>query len=870
MSPKVSSSQAPLPPESRRLPIASAYREAPPTPDLMGRGRGRFGCGMIQSTANEKPKPPTPTVSLFEKTKAQRYQKFRSRSRSRSKSRSRSQTRQSESPLNVQPQSGPPKMEPRGAYPDGRVSSISPTMRGQPVGKKDFLSRLNIMSAYKASNNAERNAKGATGRTASSPRNIQSQPTEEASNTRAALLRNRKRVYTDSPRPRIISPEVGTSNKPILVGTSNKPILVVDVNATPTSKPPALSYASSSVRGVTPPPKPHTEILLKSSSSTGSSAARRDPIEESRGLVEEAREPISERRTTPGLDRIESTRGSPTDSSLQMRSSLAMPSLHSFDTSSRHSQEGGDAKTAELYRATVEKAQQLKNNRNKLTKAFESLHVEKPSKRESKPVQIYRIDSPSAAAPSLDQRTVRLLYSADFSKMIKDHQIHQIENILSQQQNENKPPSRHGVSFVVRKRALSKAEQARGEFDVVNAETSNNNALIVYQTKMLADLKTKDVLAVPFRFDSVFSELRAAEEFYIRVGQPGVLKAKDGGFATFVIYGSPGSGKTYTMTDIEERAAYDFFENMGSEEQSTTVSVQYVEFCDNQCFDLIGPIGAFVRVAEKGDDGSFRFKGALSKTASNPHELLQILSNAKRRLAKQATIRKRGDGNTFVLCQMTVVQRGRRGCLTLLECPADELKMQRPDSKGDVSESSSFDILMESIRARTSGRVRNNPYRASNNLTKIMQESLESPDSRICLLATISPIATSTESTLSTLSSLTKVMSGYSEQPEVCKTPSPTNSATSEEELVLPRQWDHSQLVEWMRKKNLLATPVPPDVNGRFAMRMSKMQLKNTFYDVFDKDKAGKLFMALRAENDRVARLRVKLRLARERQAAVE
>jgi hypothetical protein len=868
MSPKVSSSQPPLPPESRRLPIASAYREAPPTPDLMGRGRSRFGCGMLQSTATEKPKPPTPTVSLFEKTKAQRYQKFRSRSRSRSKSRSRSQTRQSESPLNVQAQSGPPKMEPRGTSPAGRVSSVSPTMRGQPpVGKKDFLSRLNLRSAYTSSVNAERNAKGATGRSASSPRNIQSQPTEEASNTRATLLRNRNRVHTDSPRPRMRE-EVGTSNKPILV--VDKPILVVDVNATPTSKPPALSYTSSSVRGITPPPNPHTEIVLKSSSSTGSSAARRDPIEESRGLVEEAREPISERRTTPGLDRIESTRGSPTDSSLQMRSSLAMPSLHSFDTSSRRSQEGGDAKTAELYRATVEKTQQLKNNRNKLTKAFESLHVEKPSKSETKPVQIYRIESPSAAAPSLDQGTVRLLYSADFSKMIKGHQTHRTENILSKQQNENKPPSRHGVSFVVRKRALSKAEQARGEFDVVNAETSNNNALIVYQTKMLADRRTKDVLAVPFRFDSVFSELRAAEEFYIRVGQPGVLKAKDGGFATFVIYGSPGSGKTYTMTDIEERAAYDFFENMGSEEQSTTVSVQYVEFCDNQCFDLIGPIGAFVRVAEKGDDGSFRFKGALSKTASNPHELLQILSNAKRRLATQAMIRKRGDGNTFVLCQMTVVQRGRRGCLTLLECPADELKMPRPDSKGDVSESSSFDILMESIRARTSGRVRNNPYRASNNLTKIMQESLESPESRICLLATISPIATSTESTLSTLSSLTKVMSGYSSQPEVCKTPSPTNSATSEEELVLPRQWDHSQLVQWMRKKNLLATPVPPDVNGRFAMRMSKMQLKNTFYDVFDKDKAGKLFMALRAENDRVARLRVKLRLARERQAAVE
>jgi hypothetical protein len=81
----------------------------------------------------------------------------------------------------------------------------------------------------------------------------------------------------------------------------------------------------------------------------------------------------------------------------------------------------------------------------------------------------------------------------------------------------------------------------------------------------------------------------------------------------------------------------------------------------------------------------------------------------------------------------------------------------------------------------------------------------------------------------------------------------------------LPRRWSHTDLVSFLVRKRLRGNPVPSDINGRFAMRMSKIQLKNTFYDVLDDAKAEKLFVALRVENDRVARLRVKRRLALEK-----
>jgi hypothetical protein len=382
----------------------------------------------------------------------------------------------------------------------------------------------------------------------------------------------------------------------------------------------------------------------------------------------------------------------------------------------------------------------------------------------------------------------------------------------------------------------------------------------------MPDRSTKDLTVVPFRCDSVVSEQATSEDFYIRVGQHNVLTAKNGGYATFVIYGGSGSGKTSTMTDIEERAAYDIFEPDASTPtkslgKSTVVSVQYVELCGNQCFDLLGSIGSFVRVVDK-EGGSYQFKGATTKTASNVSELLMLLSEAKRRLATQAAIRKRKEGHIYVLCQIAIHQAGRRGCLNLLECSATEYHSDQK-ATADISGTTSFDVLMECIRAKASGRLSDCPFKTSNNVTKILHESFESPNSRVCLLATVSPNATATESTLSTLSSLEKVMSGYQENRESKLQSSPRNDETSAEDLVLPRQWSPSELASWMTKKKLLGNPVPSDVNGRFAMRMTKRQLKNMFYGVLDDAKAAKLFIALRAENDRIARIRVKRRIAR-------
>jgi hypothetical protein len=465
----------------------------------------------------------------------------------------------------------------------------------------------------------------------------------------------------------------------------------------------------------------------------------------------------------------------------------------------------------------------------------------------------------------LDQRTARMLFSKGFSQMIQQQKMR--DKLLSRGKEREKKLLKcggNGVTFVVRKRPISQNETNHGEYDVVNADTGHPGGIVVYKTKVLPDLQTKDLTSRSFRCNQVVSEHQSTDEFYMRVAEPLVDVAKKGGFASIVMCGSSGSGKTQTMADIEEWAVNDIFESKMASRRS--VSLQYVEVSEKNCYDLLSP-GSFVHVVNK-EAGYFQLEGAKTVTASNTSDLLRLFSNARRRLAMRGNVRKKSDGNSFVLCQMTIQEGGRRqrGCLTMLECPSDEINHIWIPSVDTTKTTSSFDALMQCISAKITQRTITNPFRNFNNLTKLMKQSMETKESRVCVLVTVSPIASDTESTLTALSSVGNVMRGYKPRQRSHgldrSSSSYGDNSTGEDELVLPRQWSHKELFSWMRKKNLRGVSAPANINGRLAMRMSKKQLRDTFYGMLDDDKASKLYVALRAENDRVARLRVKRRMS--------
>ena len=553
--------------------------------------------------------------------------------------------------------------------------------------------------------------------------------------------------------------------------------------------------------------------------------------------------------------------------SLEMKSlhskSVFMDPYHKSDTARRDSPKVHFEKLSiDADTKTLNESSEAINRRyTPVSGGHELLSINETYRRE-KQLQIYRPQSVPISPPVLDQKTVRFLYSKDFQELIAI----QLEQESASQKNDNPNPkglaSHRRVTFVARKRPISNEEVSIGDFDVVNPGTGNStSSVVVYEAKIMPDLTTKFLTPHRFQCDGVFSEQHASEEFYIRSGQSLVLSAKAGGSSAFVIYGCPGSGTSYTMSDIEERAVFDIFGSNMSE-KSPSVSIQYAELIGKQCFDLIGPVGNFVRVVES-SDGSFQFKGAVTKTASSANEMLMMLSDAKRRLATQASIRKKTVGHTFIVCRLLIRQERHSGCLTIVECLTAQTEGQ------DSSESSSiqFDELMECVGTKASGKFGSNISGSSSNITKLLKQTLYDPHSRICVVAGISPCASATDSTLLTLLNLSKlsILSQKASSPKQSFSPKNEN-----EDLTLPRQWSHAELVSWLGKKNLLSNPVPPDVNGRFAMRMSKMQLKNTFYDVVDEAKAEKLYSALRAESDRIARIRVKRRIAKDLEKSSE
>ena len=485
----------------------------------------------------------------------------------------------------------------------------------------------------------------------------------------------------------------------------------------------------------------------------------------------------------------------------------------------------------------------------------------------------------------MDLRTIRLLHGREFAHLVQQQQnsttiSHETINVW----RHHHPNDDTGVTLMVRKRPVLQSEISKGDFDVV----SNDGAgpfLKVHQTGLDDASHSLKVLATTSYdcFDSIFMQDRTSEEVYLRSCQPMVLAAREGQRGCLLLCGGRGSGKTFSLLEMEELAAHDIFAipqdgpDNSYHHRSAIVSVQVVEINDNsqKCHDLLGQPGSRVGLSGEGKGEIFRFKGALTRTANNAQSLLTILSDANQRQPQR--------GSSHRVCHMMIRRERHRGYLTLVETSNQFMNHEKSSS------SSSFQSLAHAIQFRREnlnhGNVNLSQIMATPSclLMRVLRSTLEDTTSKICLLATVAPTATETENTLDTLES----MKAFSVQETPTKTfqrmtPSTTTikregtrprysldstSSIPENEPILPRQWTNADLVDFMERKNLVGNKsVPLDINGRLAMRMTKNQLKATFYNSFEDDKASRLHAALRAENDRVARLRVKRRIAQERE----
>ena len=285
-----------------------------------------------------------------------------------------------------------------------------------------------------------------------------------------------------------------------------------------------------------------------------------------------------------------------------------------------------------------------------------------------------------------------------------------------------------------------------------------------------------------------------------------------------------------------------------------SVKLSFVELCGQRCRDLMDDALSTVRIVDC-DDGSVRFVNALSVTVFTPEELLVAIVAAKRR--RQSPKDKENDGfSRHVVCRIKVVPPGdapecvREGTLTLVDCAGTE---KRKDTQyADAAEiNASVWALKECIRAKTAGAndtAQNTPYSYSM-LTRVLRSSLESKDVAFHTIATISPTATNTEQTLETLSTVSNLLGGFGEENSAQAKPQLSPKPPTEEIFISPKGWDNGALCEWLTRKHLVSDTscVPQDMNGRQIMKLTKVQLQQTFFGE-DFKKADLLYRCLRAE----------------------
>eukprot|EP00536_Pseudo-nitzschia_multiseries_P008539 jgi/Psemu1/287864/fgenesh1_pg.217_\ len=420
--------------------------------------------------------------------------------------------------------------------------------------------------------------------------------------------------------------------------------------------------------------------------------------------------------------------------------------------------------------------------------------------------------------------------------------------------------TKNRMKFIVRNRQLQNHEFERGEVPIIDVPRDSSTTMALYEANLLQDRMAIDYKIHLFRFDAIFSETASTEDFYSQTVRPNVTEAINGGLGTTIVFGPDENGKSRTITDIEQRTAFDLFSDPLASNRSVSIKYMGIGFSGNKFVDLIGPIHNKVNVVEL--HGNYQTEGALQIEVSSAKHFLNALRLARQRLASRSILQQEREAASYLLCEIRIRDwKGTSGCLYLLQCPSGH-EVRSAEKDKSLVEYNPLASLMEMLRNKS--LIHNLSLSCA--LTRLLASSIiASEQASVCLVATVSPSSVNTEATLSTLLSSREYMreiernhDGWSDV-ELGKT-----HTREENDLMLPRQWSGKRLMEWAMTKKLLDKKIEGGLTGNDVMKMSMKQLKESFFNAAlngDK-KASRLFNALRAENDRVARLRVKRKFA--------
>ncbi|XP_041371129.1 uncharacterized protein LOC121384701 [Gigantopelta aegis] len=314
------------------------------------------------------------------------------------------------------------------------------------------------------------------------------------------------------------------------------------------------------------------------------------------------------------------------------------------------------------------------------------------------------------------------------------------------------------IRVCVRKRPLTRKEVKGHDPDIVEADDAT--VVIVNEPKQAVDL-TAFTLQHEFVFDEVFGETCTNEDVYLRAARPLINCLFNGSNATCFAYGQTGAGKTYTMMGSAEipglylLAARDIFSIMLSGQYGTELCL-WVSFFEIYCGQLFDLLNRRQRLHAR-EDGSQRvcIAGLMETKAKDVAGLIEVLDYGNSVRSKGATGVNPDSSRSHAILQMEIRDTSDRklGRISFIdlagsERAADVTDTDRQTRMEGAEINQSLLALKECIRS-IDQESRHKPFRQSK-LTHILKDSFIG-NSRMCMIANISPTYVACENTLNTL-----------------------------------------------------------------------------------------------------------------------
>ena len=214
------------------------------------------------------------------------------------------------------------------------------------------------------------------------------------------------------------------------------------------------------------------------------------------------------------------------------------------------------------------------------------------------------------------------------------------------------PPPDDRFRIGVRKRPLWPSETAQGAFDLLTVDAKEKRC-VLHDARLDRSMKTFTYHR-EFGMDAFFESGASNREVFEETCLPLLERALAGERATFLAFGQTGTGKTYTVHELEREVATELFKANGRLPRSWQVELTVFELRGKEARDLLDG-GKPVRLLQSGD-GIVEVVGARAVVAGTEAEMIEAFDAAHLLRSTKATASNAQSSRSHAIVRLTFAE----------------------------------------------------------------------------------------------------------------------------------------------------------------------------------------------------------------------